>query len=160
MNPNKISLDGDTALVPGDGQAYHLIDLDSDLNISEQGRIAGYYSFSDGVLDGSMAYVNRSNVLSRLDIPDIDNPIETDTNTLGSGSGSSWDYEKSGSQFIVGMYDARVGVYNFDPIGLTEVAIGDLGSDPDTSRIRSVLDIAKKGDYLYVTTEETDVTIV
>ena len=98
--------------------------------------------------------------MSRLDIPDIDNPIETDTNTLGSGSGSSWDYEKSGSQFIVGMYDARVGVYNFDPIGLTEVAIGDLGSDPDTSRIRSVLDIAKKGDYLYVTTEETDVTIV
>ena len=111
MNPNKISLDGDTALVPGDGQAYHLIDLDSDLNISEQGRIAGYYSFSDGVLDGSMAYVNRSNVLSRLDIPDIDNPIETDTNTLGSGSGSSWDYEKSGSQFIVGMYDARAVSY-------------------------------------------------
>ncbi|MFT6732325.1 MAG: hypothetical protein ACJAS9_000505 [Polaribacter sp.] len=110
MNPNKISLDGDTALVPGDGQAYHLIDLDSDLNISERGKIAGYYSFSDGVLDGSKAYVNRSNVLSRLDIPDIDNPIETDTDTLGSGSGSSWDYEKSGSQLIVGMYDAKVGV--------------------------------------------------
>ena len=160
ISPINISLDGDTALISGDGQAYHLIDIDSDLNISERGRIAGYYNFSDGMLDGNTAYVNRSNVLSTLDITDIDNPIEIDTDTLGSSLGSSWDYEKSGSQLIVGMFDARLGIYDFDPLGLTEVVIVDLGSDPDTGRFRSVLDIVKKGDHLYVATEETDVTIV
>lgn len=160
INPINISLDGNMALVSGDGQAYHLIDIDSDLNISERGKIAGYSNFFDGMLDGNTAYVNRSNVFSTLDITDIDNPIETDTDTLGSRSGSSWDYEKSGSQLIVGMYDARLGIYDFDPLGLTEVANVDLGSDPDSGRFRSVLDIVKKGDYLYVTTEETDVTIV
>jgi len=160
IKPFNISLDGDAALISGEGQAYHLIDIDSDLNISERGRIAGYLNFYDGMLDGNTVYVNHNNILSTLDITDIDNPVVTDTDTLDGSLSVSFDYEKSGSQLIVGMFDAIIGVYDFDPLGLTEIANVDIGSDADTGRFRSVLDIVKKGDYLYVTTRETDVTIV
>jgi hypothetical protein len=160
IKPNNVSLDGNTALVAGEGQAYHLIDIDSDLKISERGKIAGYHNFHDGMIDGDTVYLNLNNIFSTIDISDIDNPIVTDTDTLDGNWGVTSDYEKSGNQLIVGMFDARLGIYTFDSIGLTEVVSLDLGIDPETSSYRSVIDSVKKDDYLYVGTRETDVTII
>ena len=163
MKPYKISLDGDAALVTGSSEAYHVIDIDSELNISERGRMVGYSSSSDGMLNGNTIYVNNGNVLSTLDITDIDNLIVTDTDTLAADWAISQDYEKSGNQLIVGMISSAgevVGIYDFDSIGLTEVSSINLGSNPDTSTDRRVLDIVKKANYLYVATEETDASII
>ena len=160
FNPQNISLDGNKALI-GDYEAvYHLLELDADLNLIQTKRIAGYYNVNDGYLSNDIARLGTNSTTYTVDLSDLDNLVETDSDILDVSYSSINNYEILEGQLYAGTNAAKIGIYDFDSVSMTEVAQIDLGADPDSMAYRGFVDIAKVGSNLLVTTSETDLTLV
>jgi hypothetical protein len=160
MAPTNISLNGNKALVADEESVYHVIELDSELNISEKGRIGGHFNFSDGLLSGDIARMSTNNTIYTTDISDLENIVQTDVDTLGTSASTLNSFEAFDEQMILGTSMAELAIYDINELGLEEDLVVNLGTDPISNAYRGVIDIAKKGHYIFVTTEETDVSVV
>ena len=159
MSPAGLSLEGARAIIADDNDVLHMIDLGQELEIAETSRIYNYNGY-DANIKNNKVHVSLNSDVITLDITNSENPIELDTDSVSGSYTTVWNIKVINEQLYAMTSIGVITVFDITENGLAEVYSVDLGAHPDFNSYRLAGSVARKGDYLFATTQFESLTVI
>ena len=160
MAPGKISLDGVTALITDKDSVIHVIDINQDLTVKEKGKVKLSGHSRTGCLANDTIKLGSGKSIYTINIHDLNNPVVTDANKDNIDIWGMTSCKDFGDQFLYGFQDGTIGIFDFLETEDSKSKFVELGWDPASNKYRGVLDMTKKDEYILVTTNANDLSVI